>query len=196
MGAGGSAHNQEVPLQPEAAREKKEEGNHHFQQEGYAQAELCYSEAISLVNQYDTETIEAAPINSPHTVAILWSNRSAARTHLSLHGEALSDALVAIRLRPRWYKAYWRAGQAAAALQQWQLAREYLVRAQILTNSTDTTINALLNEAHTKRPIGLQDGPGSLMVWGKVPSKHNEQHVMQRPKVVNHLRAAPCTPWR
>jgi alpha-tubulin suppressor-like RCC1 family protein len=189
MGAGGSAHNyQNVPLQPDSAREKKEQGNHHFQLERFSEAELAYSEAISLVNQYDsTETI-AAPNNSPHTVATLWSNRSAARTHLSLFGEALSDALVAMSLRPRWYKAYWRAGQAAAALKQWQLAREYLLRAQILTNSADTTINALLNEAQTKRPIGLQDGPGSLMVWGKLPSKNNEQHVIQRPTVVNHLR--------
>ena len=184
MGAGASTEVQQAPLFPPSAGQKKEQGNTYFQEQSYLQAELCYSESIALVNA-STHSTER---NAPTTVATLWSNRSAARGKLLKHGEALSDALVAITLRPRWFKAYFRAGQAAAALQQWQLAREYLLRAHILTNGGDATVNTLLAQAQTKRPVGIQDGPGSLLLWGQLPTSRGGQQLIQRPKYVDHLR--------
>ena len=181
MGAGASAETHQSPLQPEAAASKKEQGNEFFRAEEWSASELAYTEAIALVNEH-------AASNAPTTIAILWSNRSAARFKLGNPGEALADALVSISLHPRWYKAYWRAGQAAMALEQFQLAREYLVRAKILTNGADPAVTAMLSEAMSKRPVGLQDGPGSLLMWGQLPSKENQQHMRQRPKVVDHLR--------
>jgi len=177
MGAGASTETQDVALHPQLAAQKKEQGNEYFSNDEYAEAVLSYSEAISLVNLE-----ENAIRNSPSTVAVLWSNRSAARFKCGSTGEALSDALVAISLHPRWYKPYWRAGQAAAQLEQWQLAREYLVRAQVLTNNADSMINTLLEQARAHRPVGIQDGPGSLMTWGDV------QEQPDRPKVVDELR--------
>jgi alpha-tubulin suppressor-like RCC1 family protein len=200
MGAGASAEAQQVPLKPEEASQKKQEGNDHFKAEAYLEAELAYSEAISLVSDVTSNTeglvlqgsTPSRPVNSPFVIATLWSNRSAARMKLGHYGEALSDALVAISLNPRWHKAYWRAGEAAAALLQWQLAREYLLRAQILTNGADATVNDLLEKALAKRPNGIQDGPGSLLLWGNLPSKLNGgisgQFNVQRPKYVDQLR--------
>ena len=179
MGAGASSDSHSTPLHPDLAAQKKEQGNQHHQTEQYAEAILAYSEAISLVN-----LPENSSKNAPNTVSILWCNRSASRIKFGANevGSALSDALVAISLHPRWFKPYYRAGQAAFLLQQYQLAREYLIRAQILTNNNDATINELLEQAKTKRPVGLQDGPGSLMSWGELHS------MPDRPKVVNELR--------
>ena len=98
MGAGASAETHQSPLQPDAAASKKEQGNEHFRAEEWSASEVAYTEAIALVNEHAASA--GASANAPTTVAILWSNRSAAHFKLGNPGEALADALVSISLHP------------------------------------------------------------------------------------------------
>jgi tetratricopeptide (TPR) repeat protein len=78
------------------AADAKREGNEHFQNGDFACAYECYTRAI----QYDPRD------------AALYCNRATASARLERPADALLDARIAIKLRPAWSKAYFRAAEA------------------------------------------------------------------------------------
>lgn len=50
---------------------------------------------------------------------VYYSNRAAALTALKRYSEALEDAKVVIRLKPKWAKGWARAGAAHFGLEEW-----------------------------------------------------------------------------
>jgi alpha-tubulin suppressor-like RCC1 family protein len=193
MGAGASSVGGDPPaiLSPPEALACKEAGNAAFAEDRFLEAEEAYTEAIALANAYSMSA--SGEPASPSALAALWSNRSAARQKLNKSGAALSDALIAVTMRPRWGKGYWRAGVAAMALEQYHLAREYLRRALALTpESSHHRISVELEKATARRPVGIKDGPGSLVTWGLLPSEgcgaSGGQVMQASPRVVAGLR--------
>ena len=78
----------------------KLEGNELFKQQKYSEAVSKYTQAIELDSQ-----------NS-----VLFSNRSAAHEKLRSYEAAVKDANECIRLKPGWYKGYYRKMVASMAL--------------------------------------------------------------------------------
>ena len=196
MGAGASTLGEDssTTLSPPEALARKEAGNRAFEEGRFSEAEDAYTEAIGLANLYSMSP--SGKPASPSALSALWSNRSAARQKLNKPGEALADALIAVTMRPRWGKGYYRAGLAAMTLEQWQLAREYLRRALALTpegSSSHHSISIELEKATSHRPVGIKDGPGSLVTWGLLPSEgcrggRGGQMMQSSPRVVAGLR--------
>lgn len=77
----------------------RDQGNDEFRKGNYLKAAALYTRAI----KEDPEN------------AALYSNRSAALTHLNKLPKALADAEDCIRLRPDWDKGYFRKGAALEA---------------------------------------------------------------------------------
>eukprot|EP00946_MAST-07B_sp_MAST-7B-sp1_P004504 g4504.t1 len=184
---------QTTTLEPPEALALKEKGNAAFAESRFVDAEEAYTQAIGLANTFSMSS--SGQPASPSALAALWSNRAAARQKMDKHGEALADALVAVTMKPRWGKAYWRAGVSAMALQQFHLAREYLSRALALTpeaSPSRETIKRELDRATSHRPVGIKDGPGSLVTWGLLPSEGcrgaGGQTMKETPRVVAGLR--------
>jgi len=75
-----------------SAAEHKAKGNEFFQKEKFAEALEAYNEAIKL-----------APEDG-----VLYSNRSATNLELSKWVECLDDATTCLKLKPDWFKAYYR----------------------------------------------------------------------------------------
>ena len=90
----------------ETAVSWKEKGNKFVQERQYAEALNCYSKAIEL------------DANDP----ILYSNRSAMYYNLNYFDNAISDAEMAINLRPTYAKAYLRKGNALEGLKRYKEA--------------------------------------------------------------------------
>ena len=90
----------------ETAASWKEKGNKFVQERQYEIALNCYSKAIEL------------DANDP----ILYSNRSAMYYNLNYFDNAISDAEMAINLRPTYAKAYLRKGNALEGLKRYKEA--------------------------------------------------------------------------
>jgi tetratricopeptide (TPR) repeat protein len=78
------------------AADAKRDGNEHFRAGDFARAYECYARAI------EHDALDA----------VLYCNRAMACTRLDRPADALEDARVAIKLRPVWAKAHFRAAEA------------------------------------------------------------------------------------
>lgn len=84
----------------------REQGNSFFKAGNYLRAAATYTHAI-----------KEDPDN-----AALYSNRSAAFLHLSKITKALTDAEMAVKLKPEWDKGYFRKGCALESMQKYEEA--------------------------------------------------------------------------
>ena len=89
----------------ELAQQLKDEGNVLLQSHKYSQAAEKYSEAIAIM-----------------PTAIFYANRAQALLKLESYGLAISDANEAIKLDPKYIKAYYRRGSANMALGKLKMA--------------------------------------------------------------------------
>ncbi|KAH9584300.1 hypothetical protein LSM04_008310 [Trypanosoma melophagium] len=96
----------EAYIDPEVARQKKEEGNTLFKEDKFPEAVAAYTEAI-----------KRNP--SEHTS---YSNRAAAYLKLGAYSEALADAEKCISLKPDFVKAHARKGHALFWTKQYNKA--------------------------------------------------------------------------
>ena len=86
----------------------KENGDGAFRKGEYVEALYWYSLAIK-----ESEIISDEININTDSLAVLYSNRSAAYAGHQCPDRAYNDALRCIELRPRWYKGYYRAAVAA-----------------------------------------------------------------------------------
>jgi serine/threonine-protein phosphatase 5 len=89
----------------ERATQLKDEGNAFLANHRYAQAAEKYTQAIAI-----------------HPSAIYYSNRAQALIKLESYGQAIEDANEALKLDPKYVKAYYRRGSANYALGRLKLA--------------------------------------------------------------------------
>lgn len=86
--------------------------NEHFNAQQFIEAEVLYSQALTLTTAEDVKKV-------------LYTNRAAARIALCQYTDAIQDALEAIAIDKTYLKAYFRAATAYEALNQ--LKKAYLV---------------------------------------------------------------------
>ena len=89
----------------------KQQGNSFVQQDKFKEAIECYTKALDIEPFNDA----AAPI---------YSNRSMCHLNIGNHLEAFQDAGACCGLRPEWAKGFARRGDAAKALQRYEVALE------------------------------------------------------------------------
>lgn len=104
------------------AEKLKHRGNTEFSAGKHEEAEVLFSECISL---------------DPNN-AIYWSNRAAARIALKNYAEAEKDARKAVELKPTWVKGYARLGAALLGMGHGGEAREALETALRLEPENET----------------------------------------------------------
>lgn len=113
-----SVGSEEVKPVPAPEKEEdiiKKEANNLFIAKNYAAAEELYTKAIAIAGK--------------ESLAVLYTNRSAARANLDRNAEALEDADTAIRHDPTWLKAYHRRSSALEKLERHREAYETWVEA-------------------------------------------------------------------
>eukprot|EP01036_Dinobryon_divergens_P025342 gene25342-33876_t len=101
------------------AEEKKKIANDLFGKKSYSNAEEVYSEAISDLRNSTIVQLEDLKSNSLRlrkAMAVLLSNRAAARLQLLKHHEALEDANESIAWDSTWLKSYVRKASALDSL--------------------------------------------------------------------------------
>ncbi|XP_005753294.2 tetratricopeptide repeat protein 1 isoform X2 [Pundamilia nyererei] len=95
---GDSLHDSDTELKEESRRQQsislKEAGNAHFKRGDWAEAGRNYTDALSV-----------CPVCFSRERAVLFSNRAAARLHLDLKEQAISDCSRAIALDPDYLRA-------------------------------------------------------------------------------------------
>lgn len=114
-----SPDNAELIIQQ--ANKLKEEGNTYLLQFKYALAAEKYSEAIEL-----------------HPTEVFYSNRAQAFIRLESYGLALEDANNAIKLNPKYVKAYYRRASANVALTKYKEAlTDFKIACKVYPNDKD-----------------------------------------------------------
>eukprot|EP00164_Ancoracysta_twista_P003037 GFYU01004052.1.p1 GENE.GFYU01004052.1~~GFYU01004052.1.p1 ORF type:complete len:282 (+),score=103.53 GFYU01004052.1:29-847(+) len=109
-------------MSSDKAEALKKEGNTLFGQKKYTPALAKYNEAIKL-----------APNNH-----LIYGNRSATNSLLAKYEDALSDALKAIEIEPKWIKGYYRACTAYTGLNRHGDAAEIVKKGlQVEPNNAD-----------------------------------------------------------
>lgn len=98
----------------EAVLALKQEGNTAFVAGKFRKAERLYSEAIS------TAQAVAAADPDYNVDAKLYGNRSAAKHNLEKYEDALTDAIHALEIDPKWVKGYHRKAIALLSLNKFQ----------------------------------------------------------------------------
>eukprot|EP00866_Antonospora_locustae_P001518 jgi/Antlo1/1518/403 len=97
------------------ARQKKEQGNAEYKKGNYLEAIESYTEAIA-----------ADPFDE-----ILYSNRAAAYAMLKINDQGIEDCLMAVKLNPRFAKAYIRLGDFYSET-DYETSYKYYKKAQLL----------------------------------------------------------------
>ncbi|XP_064477204.1 small glutamine-rich tetratricopeptide repeat-containing protein beta-like isoform X2 [Ornithodoros turicata] len=115
------------PAQQAEAEMYKQEGNNMMKEEQYPAALEYYTKAISL---------------DGHN-AVYFCNRAAAYSKLNNHMEAIKDCQRALKIDPKYGKAYGRIGLAYASLNEHQKAKESYQKAVELDPDNQSYINNL-----------------------------------------------------
>jgi len=110
----------------------KDDGNIHFERSEFKKAVAVYSQAFEL-----------AP--SDH---LLVSNRSYAHACLGSYKNALSDAEIAIKIKPDWPKGYYRRGNALSGLGQHEEAAYSYLQCLTLDSSVLPARKSLAKSLH------------------------------------------------
>lgn len=125
----GSSQLQQQPMDATAQRalrkleEIKALGDAAFRVADHEKALRHYSSALSKATDLAATLKASAPSSTTQLLAALYSNRSATHAQLRRLDEALLDGQHALRLRPRWGRAFSRVGYALFALRRFDEAR-------------------------------------------------------------------------
>eukprot|EP01097_Dermamoeba_algensis_P007948 TRINITY_DN512_c0_g1_i5.p1 TRINITY_DN512_c0_g1~~TRINITY_DN512_c0_g1_i5.p1 ORF type:complete len:289 (-),score=47.90 TRINITY_DN512_c0_g1_i5:782-1648(-) len=114
--------------------ELKEKANTRYAERDYVSAIDLYTEALTLAHNSEM---------GPTIIALLYSNRAAARCWIKAYTEALSDAEKALELRPEWTKGYLRKAAALTSLKRFSEAKECYLKWQEIDPSSVEVKRAL-----------------------------------------------------
>ena len=115
-------------------------------------------------------TLGISETNEKEKLSILLSNRAAAYFECECYEKSLSDAEEVIRVRPDWFKGYFRASKAAFSLDRQLEALRYVDKALALTPNDTSLItfkNIISTSAQPSKDNALATwGPTWAYSWG------------------------------
>jgi tetratricopeptide (TPR) repeat protein len=116
------------------AEQEKVGGNEAFQDGNYSQAMVYYTKAIDIAN--------AMP-DKPDLLHICYSNRAACWLRLGHPDKALDDAKACTALAPNYVKGLFRTGLALHALEKYEAAGPFFIKASKLQPKNKQIVDAL-----------------------------------------------------
>ncbi|XP_037928538.1 DNA polymerase interacting tetratricopeptide repeat-containing, protein of 47 kDa [Teleopsis dalmanni] len=116
----------------------KEDGNFYMKHKKFRMAVYSYTEGLKI------------KCDKPEVQAALYNNRSAAQYFLKNYRSALLDAQLALKNKPDYTKARWRAAQCAYELEKFDQCQE-LCESLLEINLDDTNAKELLKKNKAKK---------------------------------------------
>ena len=165
-------------------------GDNAFKLGQYGEAILFYSRSIISYSNFENTP------NRTESLAILYSNRSAAYESIAQYSRALDDAKEVISLRPDWERGYYRAAKAVLRIESGGLkeSQDYIEKALSL-NRADRSILSFcktLNSAEQDLDFQyIKRGIGWTFCWGNGQQGQLGNNSLQNrslPYMVNKLR--------
>ena len=132
----------------------KENGDKCFREGNFIEALYWYTLAI--------KAAESNSSDDKDSLAILYSNRSAAYLSNKCPDRSYCDAIACLELRPSWYKGYYRAAVASEARGKFLEAKEFVEKAILCNTNAQDEILSKLSAKLSEHIVAAESGRGSV----------------------------------